>query len=173
VIEIKAGSLYRETIAQALDYATALADLDPSALRALTTAYQMTHGGEELLDSQLGLPREVVVIVVGTDTDAGLDRLSAYLSRFGVPIRAVAFQVLAVEGECCCGRSPRRWTHITRRADLTSRTCSRSPMPQGMAAMRTIIDAARRHGLFPGPEENLHHDPAAHQPHAVPHDVLK
>ena len=41
-------------------------------------------------------PREVSVIVVGTGIEPGLERISGYLSDFGVPIRALSFQVLAL-----------------------------------------------------------------------------
>jgi hypothetical protein len=100
VIEVKAGKLYRETIAQALDYAAAIRSLPAERLQSITGAYFAPGTGRTAPDS---LPlfledgsREVTAIVVGTGADAGLDRLSNYLESFGVPIRGVAFQVFLV-----------------------------------------------------------------------------
>jgi hypothetical protein len=103
VVELKAGTLYREVISQGIDYAACIRRLPPERLYQIVNSYQSSPGqvsADSTLDeSSLAMddgPREVSVIVVGTGIEAGLERISAYLSDFGVPIRALSFQVLAI-----------------------------------------------------------------------------
>ena len=99
VIEIKAGKLYRETVAQAVDYAAALAELAPDRLRAIAEDYCGSRGQELPDDSAFSDDLDIQMIVVGADTNAGLERVAAYLAKGGFPIRAVAFKVMEVDGD--------------------------------------------------------------------------
>ncbi len=98
VIEIKRGMLIRETIAQAIDYASSIAALPEASLReqlvkTLPAGATDHPGVAALLGSPSGSEREIGVVVVGL----GLDRMIDFLgSRFGFPIRAVTFDAFDV-----------------------------------------------------------------------------
>jgi hypothetical protein len=100
VIEIKRGKLIRETIAQAVDYASSISAMSEDALleeafKTLPSAAH-DHPGVGALANSVSPPgeRDVSLIVVGVGREPGLDRMIDYLgSRFGVPIRAVTFDV--------------------------------------------------------------------------------
>ena len=100
VVEVKRGRLLRETVAQALDYAGCIAQLPTADLVAAARAYiggrESEHPGvRSLLATQdEALPREVQIVVVGLDSEPGLERLVTYLgTTYGVPIRAINFEV--------------------------------------------------------------------------------
>src|SRR5438105_9743881 len=93
IVELKAGTLYRAVIAQGIDYAACIRGLPPEKLREIVDGYRIKRGripADPTLDeSSLAMddgPREVSVIVVGTGIEPGLERISGYLSDFGVPI---------------------------------------------------------------------------------------
>src|SRR5690606_14572502 len=74
VIEIKRGTLNRDAIAQALDYASVLATLDENQLRGITNKYLQTRGTtidnllreRDALDSLKSQDRELALVIVGT-----------------------------------------------------------------------------------------------------------
>lgn len=83
VIEIKRDTLRRDTIAQGLDYAACIATMPATELSAKVNAYQATktpHVTLEVLlnertgETTAGDTRDVLVYVVGTGRDAGLER---------------------------------------------------------------------------------------------------
>jgi hypothetical protein len=156
VIEIKAGALYRETVAQGLDYAAALATLDDDTLRQIVHNYASARGVDPPSELQLDQPREVIVIVVGTESDAGLARVAEYLSGFGVPIRAVAFQTFEIDGEPLLIREITETTDTSRAKhsayDVKSVLELAAQAGRG-PAMQTVLDAANRCGLFPAPNK--------------------
>ncbi|MBK9751362.1 MAG: DUF91 domain-containing protein [Chloroflexi bacterium] len=106
VIEIKRGSVRRETLTQALDYAAYLADITPEALRDAVTAYlQKRHVplGAFLKELQLdetifNQPRDIQVYVVGTGRDESFDRLAKYTKFQENPVNAVTFSVYENSG---------------------------------------------------------------------------
>lgn len=91
LIEIKRERLRREVIAQALDYASCLHGVDPDWLREQCNAYLRSRGGGSTLEALLEQRgrtlegeadgREVMIYLVGTGIDAGLERMIAYLER--------------------------------------------------------------------------------------------
>lgn len=102
VIEIKRGALTRETIAQALDYASVIATMAESEIRDLLhgqlTSRQLSL--DEILkqrdatDSLDPSQRDVSLVVVGTGRSPGLERVSSFLgTRYGVPLTIVSFDV--------------------------------------------------------------------------------
>jgi hypothetical protein len=105
VIEIKRGSVRRETIAQACDYAGCIAELPAEALRAQVTSYLKPQGIRvkallerlQLDESVFDTPRDVQVFVVGTARDASFDRLAKHMSFHGNPVNAVTFDVFQNE----------------------------------------------------------------------------
>jgi hypothetical protein len=100
VIEIKAGTLYRETVAQVLDYVALLKTLPVDRLRDATNAYLEAHPSElarERLEQALTdddsepAERDVIALIVGTGRDPGVERLIKLVPN--VSIRAVTFEV--------------------------------------------------------------------------------
>lgn len=108
VVEIKRGALYRDTIAQAIDYAASLSLMPADVLSERLQRYLAEHPhavAEARLTEQarFDVPdqgrRRVGVVVVGTRRDPSLDRVVAFLGDgYGVPIRVVSFQVLDLPG---------------------------------------------------------------------------
>jgi len=108
LVEIKRGTLYRETVAQALDYASSIASMPIETLRDAIKMY-VEKDGRSLADPQIAgvlaaseteSNREVAVVVVGTGRDASLHRLTGFLSgSYGVPIQVVTFEVFDVAGQ--------------------------------------------------------------------------
>jgi hypothetical protein len=102
VIEIKRGQLIRETIAQAIDYASSLAAMSEEALRAevrmhLGVSTPSHPGVAALLGADATDAGEVEIVVVGVGAEPGLERMIDFLgSKFSMPIRAVSFDVFAL-----------------------------------------------------------------------------
>jgi Holliday junction resolvase-like predicted endonuclease len=108
VIEIKRGTVRRDTIAQALDYASCIATMPYDELAQKANAYLAKSGAGEMLDSVLATrlgtaavqdeARNIVMFVVGTDRDAGLERMVQYLANnFGMSLRVVTYKVFETE----------------------------------------------------------------------------
>jgi Holliday junction resolvase-like predicted endonuclease len=89
VVELKRERLYRDAVAQALDYAHSIQMMDPQRLRQL-----VANAGVDLSDLEPQFDpeqRDVMIIVAGAGTDAGLERVVQFLARYDVPIRVVSF----------------------------------------------------------------------------------
>jgi Holliday junction resolvase-like predicted endonuclease len=89
VVELKRERLYRDAVAQALDYAHSIQTMDPERLRQL-----VANAGDDLTDLEPQFDaeqRDVMIIVAGAGTDAGLERVVEFLARYDVPIRVVSF----------------------------------------------------------------------------------
>lgn len=108
LIEIKRGKLYRETLAQALDYASSITSMQNDKLSEIVQSYLIKKGQTleshpamaALAEPEDGDKRDVLVAVVGIGRDPSLDRLVGYLGDgFGVPIRVVSFEVFRVDHE--------------------------------------------------------------------------
>jgi hypothetical protein len=99
VIEIKRGRLIRQTIAQAIDYASLIASMPEEALLEQVLKNVPVGGHDHpglaaLRHVTAGAEREVAAVVVGIGREPGLERIIDFLgSRFGFPIRAVTFDV--------------------------------------------------------------------------------
>ena len=109
LIEIKRERLRREVIAQAIDYASCLHAVDPAWLRDQCDAYLRTKGAAHTLTAllvQRGRTldaeddgREVVIYLVGTGLDAGLERMVGYLAeRAELAVRMVTFAAFREAG---------------------------------------------------------------------------
>ena len=104
VIEIKKGALQRETVAQALDYASCIARMGSQELWGMVNDYLKSLGcenkkSEETLSDRIQSERtdtkdrEVVVYVVGTGQDPSLERILDFLDKSQRVVRAVLFSV--------------------------------------------------------------------------------
>jgi hypothetical protein len=99
VVEIKRGKLIRETIAQAIDYASTIASSPTETLRRNVGEFFKgevpDHPGLSamLSDAAEGEP-EVSIMIAGVGAEPGLERMIEFLGgRFAMPIRAVSFEV--------------------------------------------------------------------------------
>jgi hypothetical protein len=142
VVEIKRGLLYRDTVAQALDYASSVSTMPLERLREIVHRYAGDEAAsrspvEEALEGDETDRRDVRVVVVGTGRDSSLDRIVHYLGdNYEVPIQVVTFEVFPVEPQ---GRILVR--------EVTE---AEPPGTEGLTASRyrveDVIALARRHG---------------------------
>jgi Holliday junction resolvase-like predicted endonuclease len=101
VVEVKRGTIRRDTIAQAIDYASCIASMDWAELRAKTEKYLRSRGTGKSEDSLRLLSlqsdgdiRDMAIIVVGTGRDQGLERIVDFLAQTGsLPITVASFEV--------------------------------------------------------------------------------
>lgn len=104
LIEIKRERLRREVVAQAIDYASCLEHLDTRRLREQCNAYLRSKGVAATLEGLLeergrsleaeADGRDVVIYLVGTGYDPGLDRMVGFLGgRADLSLRIVTFSV--------------------------------------------------------------------------------
>ena len=105
VIEIKPAMLDSGALTQALYYASSVARLGADELygklepgldglgdaAALSAKVKQQLAGEEE-------GREIAVLLVGAGIHSGLERMSEFLGRFGVPIDIVSFQIFELDG---------------------------------------------------------------------------
>ena len=107
VIEIKPGLLDPGALAQALNYASSIAYIGgadlfenlKSRLGELGDAEMLSASVKRQLDGEDDeTERETAVLLVGAGIDPGLARLNKFLSRYGVPISVVSFDVFELDG---------------------------------------------------------------------------
>lgn len=103
VIELKRGRLYREAVAQALDYVACLRAIDAQELidklRPNLASFGDPGDLATLLQGQIedeGEGWEISVMLVGTGVDPGLERVVSYLGEFQLPVSVVTFEVFAL-----------------------------------------------------------------------------
>lgn len=170
VIEIKRGVVGRNTIAQALDYASCIAAMPYEELSEKVNAYLSKQGKQDAslkaLLEELGTAedaeheaRETVMFVVGTGRHPGIERMVDYLSgQFDVPINVVSYEVFEIKGG-----DPILVRELTeaeakppRRATLTlPEICARADQAGIGKDFRTILEAAQRHSIYPRPWKNV------------------
>jgi len=106
VIEIKRGTLLRDTVAQAIDYASCISAMPAEELEAITNAYLAPRGKalaslleeRDATDALEPGSRELQLVVVGAGKAPGLDRMVGYLAdQYSVPITLVAFDVFELQ----------------------------------------------------------------------------
>ncbi len=106
-IEIKKGSLSRDTIAQIIDYASCLASIPeeqvdnyikPQIINSDLNLRELLKE-RDALDSLDPNNRDINMIIVGTGRNAELDQMAKFLSnKFGFPLTIVTFHV--IESQC-------------------------------------------------------------------------
>lgn len=105
VIELKAGHLYRETLMQALDYASVIGNLPAddleSRLNRVRDEETRTRVRAMLEAEEDESVRDLIVVIAGTTIDPGLKRMVQFLENFDLPIRIVSYDVYgdAVRGQ--------------------------------------------------------------------------
>ena len=105
VIELKRERLYRDALAQALDYASSIAGMDGKELEARLGPRLATLGDPDALARRVRTQldgedegRDVAVVLAGVGVDAGLERIVAHLGGYGVPITIVSFDACQPPG---------------------------------------------------------------------------
>ena len=105
VIELKRERLYRDALAQALDYASSIAAMDGDALAELLRPGLGSFGDADELARTVARQlegedagREVAVLLAGVGVDTGLERIVDHLGGYGVPISIVSFEVFEPDG---------------------------------------------------------------------------
>lgn len=96
VVELKRDRLYRDAVAQALDYAWSIQTMSSEALQSLVAS-----GSDDLalVEPQYEVSdRDVAIIVAGAGTDPGLERVVGFLARHDVPVRVVSFLPFVTAG---------------------------------------------------------------------------
>ena len=131
VIELKRGRLYRDALAQALDYASSIAGMDGDDLEdLLRPGFSILGDAENLartVRKQLGGEdegRDVAVLLAGVGVGAGLERIVAHLGGYGVPITIVSFDAFEPEGSplLLIREVTEEWTRPPRRVRRSRRT---------------------------------------------------
>ena len=136
LIELKRGRTPREVIAQALDYASWVAQLDASEIVQI---YRRFNNGHDLagdfharfhaeLDEE-SLNQAHQVVIVAADLDDSTERIIKYLDAGGIPINVLFFQVFESGGEKLLSRV---W--LTDPSELQAEAAGDSPGPKGPAA---------------------------------------
>ena len=169
VIEVKAGYLYRETVAQALDYASCIATLPYDELTQSVNAYlglSPLNDGQTLeeilterqvLESSQETPRDVQVFIVGTGKGSGLERMVNYLAEnYRVPITVVTYEVFQTNaGQRILVRELLETelqppVRVSSHPELTVESLLARARQNGVGqAFDLLLDAAKRHNLYP------------------------
>ena len=146
VIEVKAGVLDSGALHQALYYASSLARLDAAELYGKLEPGLDKFGDREALSARVkqqladeAEEREIAVMVVGAGIHPGLERMSEFLGRFGVPIGIVSFEVFELDG------GPR----------LLVREAVDEPAPPPAPCRRLTVEAIRSQAVDAGVEEQF------------------
>ncbi len=165
IIEIKRGTVYRETITQALDYTASIATMPYAALAEKVRANLRARGKDPALLDGLGVgeaassaSRDVSIFVVGTGKAPDLDRIVDFLaSRFDMPIGVVTYEVFVLaSGEQVLLRELTEADEETVRVPDTTRTS----LDDLVAVARSngigsqvgqLLQAAETHGFYPRP----------------------
>ena len=165
VIEIKRATLIRDTIAQAIDYASVIsawsAEEVGTLLRDEVKSKYPGHPGIAALLESPGddSSMDVEIVIVGCGTDASVDRMIEFLSaRFSVPIRAVTFDVFTLaDGQRVLVRDERdqeTGAAVAARGgyslDDVIAKAGGADSPGGRR-MQAVVDAAVRNTLYPRP----------------------
>lgn len=147
IIEIKRGAVDRETLAQGLDYAAAIAAMPAEDLRSRCSQYLQRRGtslGAILRERQIpDVPdmanRDAAVVIVGTGRAPTLERIISFLAdRFDVPISVVSFDVFATsDGDRILAR------------EISDSEESRTSAGRGGVSAEDVLQLADRNGTGP------------------------
>jgi hypothetical protein len=174
VIEIKRGNVRRETVTQAIDYASCLNvdEMSTEELKALVQKYLAKYGRnlkaflkDTNLNEQIFDEREILIYVVGTGRDPDLKRMTKEVSFQNNQISVVNFEVFETEGERLILRQlteldtqPASQPTLPRVSTPSAKPPATNDLQRLFAladkngvgdAFRLIYDAATKHGLYP------------------------
>lgn len=107
VVELKQAGLPREVIAQALDYASWIAEQDPEAIERVAEKYLGGSDVQEAFSERFGGSYEELVcfapriLIVGSDVSEPVERMIGYLGDYGIDINWVVVQSFPVAETRC------------------------------------------------------------------------
>jgi hypothetical protein len=101
IIEIKRGDVTRDTVAQAIDYASVISELADDELAGIVDTYLRKSKRTDLqaflqehaFDEDIFSERKVAIVVVGTGRDQNLERIARFLGSPDKPVQVVNFDV--------------------------------------------------------------------------------
>jgi hypothetical protein len=112
VIELKREKTSREVLAQTLDYASWLEDLEPIQLQKIYESFipegNLASDFEAKFGSPLGeeaLANDHLMVIVAAELDTSTERIVRFLSKRGVNINVLFFQVFQGNDELLLSRS--------------------------------------------------------------------
>jgi hypothetical protein len=164
IIEIKRGQVMRETIAQAIDYASCLAAMSEEEITRKIDTKKLGHTASlqemlkerDALDSLNPQNRNIAMILVGTGRAPELERMVRYLAeKHDLPLSVVTFHVFntddahqllireITEPEVISFKSSSLGGHTVE--DVT-KTATGNGIGDSFV---TLYDLALRHGLYP------------------------
>lgn len=166
LIEIKKGSLRRDTIAQVIDYASCFASFSEEKLRNHLEDYLSNKRKDislsNLLDGRDAYhalspdSRDLILFVVGTGRDPGLERMASFLvSQYGIPLSIVTFQVLEdSHGQAILARelSEPKLEELpaqSQRSVLVEDVCRQADHGGIRKPFRRVLQTATSLGLYP------------------------
>jgi len=106
IIELKKGKLRRKTITQIIDYASSIDEMSEDELKNKVNDYlesqklsmEETFSNLNIDDVFNKDPRDILLFVVGSTKESGLERIIAYLSdKFNLPISTITFDIFIQE----------------------------------------------------------------------------
>lgn len=164
IIEIKRGAVDRLTIAQAIDYASAVAAMPFSRLSALlrpeAPGLQQLLADRQAVETDENSSRDVRIIVVGTGQAPGLQRMVDFLSPDKLSIEVVLFQAFELaDGDRVLVRQMLEQENVPEE-DTRYRTRSVEALTEvarqnGLGTdFERLLELARRHGLYLRPFKN-------------------
>lgn len=106
IIELKKGELRRKTITQIIDYASSIDEMSADELKNKVVDYlesqnlaiEKTFSNLNIDDVFNKETRDILLFVVGSSKESGLERMIAYLSdKFSLPISTITFDIFIQE----------------------------------------------------------------------------
>ena len=165
VVELKRERTPRDTLAQALEYASFAADLEYEQLQQIFRAYGVDDSVElseyhraffDFEDSGIAFNKEQRVVLIGEDISAEIIQTSKYLRRRGLRVTCVAFSYFRSESgeqllttDLVVGREPAGSASVTTGSlpRIDRETFLKNCDENGRSAFTTILDFANNNNL--------------------------
>ena len=106
LVELKRDRTPRDVVAQSLDYASWVGDLEPDDIASIYARFQPQRNFAQDFRDRFGLPLDEEalnsshqIVVVAASLDASTERIVNYLNNWDVPINVLFFQVFEQDGQ--------------------------------------------------------------------------
>lgn len=152
VIELKRGRLYRDALAQALDYAACVAAMPEEEIRSVVNDYLRGRDDTDrpgVVEDQVG-QREFRVCVVGLSRDPSLDRVVRFLSEScAVPITVITFEAYSLpEGGRLLVRQLSESEALLAPTRTVESVAAEAEVRGVGVPFRKLVETAERNGLY-------------------------
>jgi len=164
VIEIKKGTVNRDTLIQAIDYAASIKKIADDEIIARINDYLSKMSRKSSLnslvkklgcdaDSLTDAKKNIRLLIVGTGKQYGLERIAGFLAEFQIPISVVSYVVFEVaRGQRVLIREldEKEVVQSPTASTITlDRLCEMADQNGVGESFRIIRKAAEAHGLYP------------------------